>query len=72
MAPTSMEEGHTAEMYYTVIQEKLHTRQDLVCFLDHPENLSFFARTRNTQYLALFDDVKLDILYPWIVQRILS
>lgn len=72
MAPTSMEEGHTAEVYYTVIQEKLHSRQDLACFLNHPENLSFFARTRNTQYLALFDDVKLDILYNSSQEQIIN
>lgn len=72
IAPASIEEGHTAEMYYTVIQEKLYTLQDLAHFLNHPENLSFFARTRNTQYLALFDDVTLDILYNSSQEQIIN
>lgn len=35
----------------------------MIRYLDEPENLEFFAKTRNTQYLALFDDVELEILY---------
>ena len=63
ISPDVLEEGLTAEMYYTIINEKLHTEEDLLRFLEDPENLKFFSRTRNTQYLALFDDVELEVLY---------
>ncbi len=62
-SPMDLEEGQTAEVYYRVIEEKIHTREDLLAFLDTPENMSFFAKTRNTQYLALFDDVELEVMY---------
>lgn len=63
LSPATLREGDTAEVYYTAIQEQLHTRDDLIHFLDDPENLAFFAKTRNTQYLALFDDVELETIY---------
>lgn len=63
ISPDTLDEGDTVKMYYTVINERLHTKDDLVCFLNHTENLSFFAKTRNTQYLALFDDIELEVIY---------
>ncbi len=63
VSPGALREGDTAEVYYTVIHRQLKTREDLERFLDNPENLSFFSKTRNTQYLALFDDVELELLY---------
>ena len=63
IAPGEITEGQTAEVYYSVINEKLHTADDLFEYLDHPENTAFFAKTCNTRYLALFDDVQLEVLY---------
>lgn len=63
VSPDTLDEGDTAEVYYTVINEQLQSREDLESFLNEPENLVFFAKTRNTQYLALFDDVELEMLY---------
>ena len=63
ISPDTLEEGHTAEVYNTILNDQLYTKKDLVCFLEDPQNLSFFAHTRNTQYLALFDDVELELLY---------
>ena len=63
ISPAMLREGDTAEVYHSVIQERIHTRNDLTHFLDDAENLAFFAKTRNTQYLALFDDVELEALY---------
>ncbi len=63
LSPGTLREGDTAEVYYSVINEQIKTREDLILFLDDTENLGFFAKTRNTQYLALFDDVELELLY---------
>lgn len=63
LSPDTINEGDTAEVYYTVINEQIQTCEDLIRFLNEPENLGFFAKTRNTQYLALFDDVELETLY---------
>ncbi len=63
ISPGTLNEDDTVKMYYTVIHEQLHTCKDLIQFLDDSENMSFFAKTRNTQYLALFDDVELELLY---------
>lgn len=63
LSPDTLNEGDTAEVYYTVINEQIQTCEDLIRFLNEPENLGFFAKTRNTQYLALFDDVELETLY---------
>ena len=63
LAPDTITEGQTAEVYYSVIQDRLHTKEDLCAYLDNPENTAFFSRTCNTQYLALFDDVQLEVLY---------
>ncbi len=63
LSPATLTEGATAEMYNTVINKQLHTKDDLISFLNHSENLSFFAKTRNTQYLALFDDIELEVIY---------
>lgn len=62
-SPSDLCEGQTAETYYQAIDDEIQTVDDLFHFLDAPENLAFFAKTRNTQYLALFDDVKIDVLY---------
>lgn len=62
-APQLLQEGATAEFYYSIIRDRIRSRGDLLAFLDHPENLSFFARTCNTHYLALFDDVELETIY---------
>ena len=63
IAPSVLREGDTAETYQSVIDETLRSREDLIRFLDDSQNLDFFAKTRNTQYLALFDDVELEVLY---------
>lgn len=62
-SPQTVEEGKTAEVYQQVINEQLHSKEDLLSFLEHPENISFFAKTRNTQYLGLFDDLELEMIY---------
>lgn len=63
VSPDTLNEGDTAEVYYSVINERIQTCEDLTDFLNEPENLGFFAKTRNTQYLALFDDVELETIY---------
>lgn len=63
VSPDTLREGGTAEVYYSALHQQIQTREDLVNFLDNPENLRFFSKTRNTQYLALFDDVELELLY---------
>lgn len=72
IAPKDLDEGHTVEMYYTAMDEEIHTREDLVSFLDDPENLAFFSKTRNTQYLALFDDIELEILYNGSPEQVIN
>lgn len=62
-SPSVLCEGQTAETYQKIINDKIQTVDELYSFLDAPENINFFAKTRNTQYLALFDDVKLEVLY---------
>lgn len=63
ISPEGLEEGKTAEVYQQVINEQLHSKEDLLSFLEHPENISFFTKTRNTQYLGLFDDLELEVIY---------
>lgn len=63
LSPGEIAEGQTAEVYYSIINEKLRSADDLCAYLDNPENTAFFAKTCNTQYLALFDDVQLEVLY---------
>lgn len=62
-SPSVLCEGQTAETYQKIINDEIQTVDRLYSFLDAPENMNFFAKTRNTQYLALFDDVKLEVLY---------
>lgn len=63
LSPSEIVEGQTAEVYYSVICDQLHSLEDLYAYLDVPENMAFFAMTCNTRYLALFDDVTLETLY---------
>ncbi len=63
LAPDEIAEGQTAEVYYSIICERIKSAEDLCEYLDCPENIAFFAKTCNTQYLALFDDVQLETLY---------
>ncbi len=63
LAPDEIVEGQTAEVYYSIICEKINSAEDLCEYLDCSENTAFFAKTCNTQYLALFDDVQLETLY---------
>ena len=63
MAPGNITEGQTAEVYYSIINDSIRTVSDLCGYLDNPENIAFFAKTCNTRYLALFDDVQLEVLY---------
>ena len=68
-SPAEIAEGQTAEVYYSVICDKLHSLDDLMNYLDAPENLDFFAKTCNTQYLALFHDVELQTLYTGTTEQ---
>lgn len=70
-SPSVLCEGQTAETYQQIINDKIQTVDDLYGFLDVPENINFFAKTRNTQYLALFDDVKLEVLYNGDFEQII-
>lgn len=63
LSPSGISEGQTAEVYYKVISDQIHTAEDLCAYLDDDENMDFFARTCNTQYLALFSDVELEVIY---------
>lgn len=72
VSPNTLNENNTINMYCTVINEQLHTKKDLLCYLKQPQNLSFFAKTRNTQYLALFSDVELELLYNGDQEQIIK
>ena len=63
LSPSGLCEGQTAEVYYKVINDQIHSLEDLCAYLDADENMNFFARTCNTQYLALFSDVQLEVIY---------
>ena len=63
LSPSGLCEGQTAEVYYKVINDQIHSLEDLCAYLDADENMDFFARTCNTQYLALFSDVQLEVIY---------
>lgn len=63
LSPEEIAEGQTAEVYYSVLCEKINDVPSLCAYLDVPDNLTFFSRTCNTRYLALFDDVQLETLY---------
>ena len=63
VSPSGVCEGQTAEVYYKVIHDRIHSIEDLSAYLDDDENMDFFARTCNTQYLALFSDVQLEVIY---------
>ncbi len=63
VSPDTLDEGNTLYLYDSIVGQSLKTPDDLARFLEAPGNLSFFAKTRNTQYLALFDDVELELLY---------
>lgn len=63
VSPSGISEGQTAEVYYKVIHDRIRSLRDLYDYLDADENLDFFARTCNTQYLALFSDVELEVIY---------
>lgn len=68
-SPAEIAEGQTAEVYYSVICDTLHSLDDLMNYLDAPENLAFFAKTCNTQYLSLFHDVELQTLYTGTAEQ---
>ena len=63
LSPSGLCGGQTAEVYYKVINDQIHSLEDLCAYLDADENMDFFARTCNTQYLALFSDVQLEVIY---------
>lgn len=71
ISPSSLCEGQTEEIYKKIIHDKIQTINDLWDFLNAPENMNFFAKTRNTQYLALFDDVELEVLYNGNCEQII-
>ncbi len=71
ISPSNLCEGQTAKIYQQIIHDKIQTINDLWDFLNAPENMNFFATTRNTQYLALFDDVELEILYNGNCEQII-
>ncbi len=72
LAPRDLTEGRTVEMYYTAIDGQIQSLEDLIRFLDDPEGLAFFAKTRNTQYLALFDDIGLDLMFDSDQEPVIS
>lgn len=62
-APRDLGQGMTNYVYAQNIKN-IHTLDELQAYLEEPsapECLSFFAKTRNTQYLALFDDVLINM-----------
>lgn len=62
LSPQDTNEGLTAVVYYTAMNN-IHNKEELIEYLSDWDNLSFFAKTRNTQYLALFSDVELETIY---------
>lgn len=61
-SPQNINEGLTAVVYYSAMNN-IHSKEELIEYLRDWDNLSFFAKTRNTQYLALFSDVELETIY---------
>ena len=61
-SPNNPGTGMTQEVVTQVIPTltSVEAIRDYLDPLKYPEHVDFFARTRNTQYLALFDDVRID------------
>lgn len=61
-APENSGAGMTQEVVTQVIPTltSVEAIRDYLDPLKYPEHVDFFAKTRNTQYLALFDDVRID------------
>ena len=56
IAPSDYAQGKTLAVYKNYI-ENIHTVDDLKFLLETDQLRGFFALTRNTHYLALFDDI---------------
>lgn len=61
-APDNPGAGMTQKVVTQVIPTltSVEAIRDYLDPLKYPEHVDFFAKTRNTQYLALFDDVRID------------
>lgn len=62
-APTAslkLIEHQTDYIYDEVINSRINTLEDLINFFEQPSNLAFFAKTRNSHYFALFNDIEWD------------
>lgn len=61
-SPNNPGAGMTQEVVTQVIPTltSVEAIRDYLDPLKYPEHVDFFAKTRNTQYLALFDDVRID------------
>lgn len=57
IAPIQLVEGTTRSLYQNVVSASIHNEENLNNWLSKKENLAFFARTRNTHYFALFNDM---------------
>lgn len=54
-ASSNLKKGQTATFIIDTVS-KITTRKELEAYLNDSNNLSFFAKTRNTHYMALFHD----------------
>ena len=61
-SPNNPDAGMTQQVVTQVIPTltSVEAIRDYLDPVKYPEHVDFFARTRNTQYLALFDDVRID------------
>lgn len=59
-ASLKLVEHQTEYIYDEIIHTKINTLEDLINFFEQPGNLAYFAKTRNTHYFALFNDIDWD------------
>lgn len=60
IAPNQIVEGQTYDFYQNIIAAKVTDINDLEKVLEDKNNYNFWAKTRNTHYLALFYDIAWD------------
>lgn len=50
--------GQTIDLYERMLNADVKSKEDLIALLDKEDFWPYFAKTRNTQYLALFDNAQ--------------
>lgn len=57
ISPSNVQYGKTTELLNFTIVDNINSIEDLYSYLNNENNITFFARTRNTSYLMLFDEI---------------